>query len=129
MVDGELWCRFFEHAPLWHVPVVLSGYRVHGSNRAGLHWDEVQAEMRQAIATMRTRLPAQTLAVASQLEAFRSRHRWLDRRWMPRAALSLVRRQYRPALEAAAYPTLSYHHDTGRWVKSSVPWSAGPRGF
>lgn len=129
MVDGNLWCRFFEYAELHHAPVVLAGYRMHRSNRARLYWSEVNAEMHQAIESMRTRLPAQTLEGARQLQLLRSRLRMFDRRWMPRAALGLVRRQHRQALEAASYPTLKYEHDSGRWVTRSVPWSTGSTGL
>lgn len=31
--DFELWCRFMEHAPLYHVPTILGGYRYHDERR------------------------------------------------------------------------------------------------
>ena len=53
MVDGELWCRFFTLDRLWHVRCILSGYRVHGSNRARLNEKECREEMRRAIADLK----------------------------------------------------------------------------
>ena len=68
MVDGELWCRFFLNEDLWHVPVVLSGYRVHDENRARHHWDEVIQEMKTAIGTMRRQLPPYNSQTTKQLQ-------------------------------------------------------------
>lgn len=62
MVDGELWTRFFLCGDLWNVNAVLSGYRFHKNNRARLHHANVLGEMHEAIAAMRQRADAQTLA-------------------------------------------------------------------
>jgi len=53
MVDGELWCRFFLKDKLYHVDLLLSGYRSYGVNRAALNMDICNAEMRKAIHVMK----------------------------------------------------------------------------
>jgi len=53
MVDGELWCRFFLYDDLWHVDRVISGYRVHDSNRASANMEVISKEMKTAIDEMR----------------------------------------------------------------------------
>lgn len=56
MVDGELWTRFFALDELWHINQVLSGYRMHGNNRAKLYLKEVKSEMEQAIRDLAQKL-------------------------------------------------------------------------
>ncbi|UTW05539.1 glycosyltransferase (plasmid) [Amphritea atlantica] len=58
MIDGELWSRFFQHAELYSVDAILSGYRIHDANRAHQHASECQLEMASIIDTMKTKLPA-----------------------------------------------------------------------
>jgi glycosyltransferase involved in cell wall biosynthesis len=53
MVDGELWTRFFVHAPLYHAHCIISGYRVTGQNRAMKNMQACLDEMQQAIDQMR----------------------------------------------------------------------------
>lgn len=56
MVDGELWTKFFYYDDLWHVNKVLSGYRVHDTNRAKLYSQEITQEMEQAIELLRNKV-------------------------------------------------------------------------
>lgn len=45
MVDGELWCRFFKYAELFHLNIVIGGIRNHESRRALLNALQVDDEM------------------------------------------------------------------------------------
>jgi hypothetical protein len=38
--DFELWARFFEHAELYGTHSLLGGFRVHGDQKTGHHYDE-----------------------------------------------------------------------------------------
>ena len=42
--DFELWSRFFDHAPLFAVAAPLAGFRKHGEQKTGTHYDEYLAE-------------------------------------------------------------------------------------
>jgi hypothetical protein len=83
MVDGELWCRFFELDQLWHLRAVLGGYRCHGANRAQVRYREVEAEMRRAVAELRSRAPAQMLRTAARLGRIRNVSRWMAAAHLP----------------------------------------------
>ena len=61
MVDGELWCRFFKHARLYHVNTVLAGYRTHEENRAYTFYEACQVEMKAAIKQLKEDLPPEQL--------------------------------------------------------------------
>lgn len=61
MVDGELWTRFFLENDLWHLDAVLSGYRVHDTNRATLFMDRVLAEMEKAIKELENKVVNNTV--------------------------------------------------------------------
>ena len=52
MVDGELWTRFFQLDRLYNVHCLLSGYRMHNSNRARDNYQAVLEEMYKAIGIM-----------------------------------------------------------------------------
>jgi glycosyltransferase involved in cell wall biosynthesis len=52
-VDGELWSRFFRRGVLWNANCILSGYRLHGSNRAQQFQAQARSEMLAAIQAMR----------------------------------------------------------------------------
>lgn len=64
MIDAELWLRFFQHATLYSLKTVVSGYRWHGENRSLTQADRTKAERWRAIEThlapqsWRTRLVA-----------------------------------------------------------------------
>ncbi|CAK8724192.1 MAG: Glycosyltransferase involved in cell wall bisynthesis [Candidatus Electronema aureum] len=55
MVDGELWTRFFLHEELYSVDCILSGYRMHNSNRAKLYYSNCLEEMNIAISLMKSK--------------------------------------------------------------------------
>jgi len=61
MCDGELWTRFFLHEKLYYVHASLSGYRVHGTNRAMLNRKACDADMARAIAKLKQNLPREIL--------------------------------------------------------------------
>ncbi len=37
MVDGELWTRFFLSDDIWHLDLVIGGFRSHDKNRSHIH--------------------------------------------------------------------------------------------
>ena len=53
MIDGELWSRFFLYDDLYSVDSILSGYRVHSTNRAHCNADICEQEMTQAIKVLK----------------------------------------------------------------------------
>jgi len=67
MVDGELWCRFFLHAKLYHVQSELGGYRQHDTNRAILYMPQVRAEMEKAIDLLAHQVPSRTKEIAARI--------------------------------------------------------------
>ena len=71
MVDGELWTRFFEHAELYNVESLLSGYRIHDSNRASAHRLAVEQEMQMAISSMSERATSATLDILYRISLVR----------------------------------------------------------
>lgn len=71
MVDGELWCRFFELTRLYHVHAVLGGYRIHDHNRAAKNIAECEEEMRLAIDVLRGRCTRFTLSNSRKLSNIR----------------------------------------------------------
>ncbi|MFC1851868.1 glycosyltransferase family 2 protein [candidate division CSSED10-310 bacterium] len=52
-IDCELWCRFFQHAELWHVSCLLGGYRKHSAARTRHHISQTQAEAQKAVAQLK----------------------------------------------------------------------------
>lgn len=121
MVDGELWTRFFLHAPLYTVDAVLGGYRVHGTNRAKVHYAECRQEMHRAISGMATQLDQRTLSVAKAL----SQLRVLKKRSGPAGVDDMAFCQgvgpgAQGALLHAAYPHIAWHKE--QWVETRLPF-------
>lgn len=56
-VDGELWTRFFRYARLFHVDALLSGFRIHATNRARHNMSSVEQEMEKALQKMEETVP------------------------------------------------------------------------
>lgn len=67
MVDGELWCRFFQHAELYSIDAILGGYRVHGENRAIQNRNECHQEMQLIINSMKNELPKNVIKTAKKI--------------------------------------------------------------
>ncbi|OFY26923.1 MAG: glycosyl transferase [Bacteroidetes bacterium GWF2_43_11] len=105
MVDGELWSRFFLHDELWYVDCVLSGYRRHGSNRAALHLQEINAEMHQAIVEMKRHCSEKILNNLKILETVKLLKRYLPK-WI--LAEELVERLYPRLYEEINHKRLIY---------------------
>jgi len=117
MVDGELWTRFFLHAPLYTVDAVLGGYRSHGTNRAKLHYDRCLMEMRRAIAGMVPLVDPQTLTIAKILASLRVEKRRVGQPHLD--DMELCRRYGAGAVNA--FVAASYHHiawHEGDWVEA-----------
>ncbi|WP_428035040.1 glycosyltransferase family 2 protein [Amphritea sp.] len=68
MVDGELWCRFFQHAELYSIDAILGGYRIHDENRAIQNAAECHQEMLSIIDVMKSELPENVITTARKLK-------------------------------------------------------------
>jgi hypothetical protein len=117
MVDGELWTRFFLHAPLHHVDCVLGGFRSWGENRSTQHLDECHEEMRRAIEVMRGHCDTHTLRVARMIQAATR----VAERARGAPVRPLARRLLAPLLREAAYPCLRQEADG--WRVETVPFA------
>jgi glycosyltransferase involved in cell wall biosynthesis len=53
MVDTELWCRFFPLAEIWHLNIVISGFRRWGGNRSILNQDFIENELSDCIDSLK----------------------------------------------------------------------------
>jgi glycosyltransferase involved in cell wall biosynthesis len=119
MVDGELWCRFFQADRLYTADAVIGGYRMYGENRASTHRDACIVEMNQAIAELKSRC---TPAILKNSEALQ---RLLTIRRNPEMRKALapdIAQEINRACEEAAYDRLTY--TGGRWQLSKVRFSA-----
>lgn len=56
MVDGELWTRFFLSDDIWHLNLVIGGFRSHDTNRSHSQIEKVYKEMEDVIDIMKTKL-------------------------------------------------------------------------
>jgi hypothetical protein len=118
MVDGELWCRFFRHADLWHVDAVLAGYRHHGENRALRFQDECIAEMERAIQQLRSDVDPSVLRCARQLRRLSrvSNIVWAPaRKFIARMAQTVVGKR---CSRESRYCLLRFDLEKGAWSKS-----------
>lgn len=116
MVDGELWTRFFAHAPLYHVRCVLGGFRSWGANRSILHVDECHAEMHRAIEVMRHDCDEKILRNAAVLKRAVGTVNLL--RGFP--ARQILRRMMAGTLEDCGYQVLEW--EAGKWQKHCKPF-------
>lgn len=115
MVDGELWCRFFEHAELWHVPATLAGYRIHGGNRASIYYDDVVSEMNRAIEGLRARSSGNILKNSDRLFFLGKCIRRLNRTKLPLQWSRIIKRCCPILFKAATYAKLEYCHASYEW--------------
>ncbi len=121
MVDGELWTRFFRHAPLYTIDAVLGGYRSHGANRAKLHYDQCRQEMRQAINAMAPHLDQQTLSLAKALAQLRTLKRRSPNAPVDDAAFcQTVSPEAQGLLLHAAYHHIAWRDE--KWVEGRLPF-------
>ena len=118
MVDGELWSRFFDHAPLVRVDCVLAGFRQHQTNRSLTSGDTPRHEMERIIAAMRARAPARDLRIArSMLWARRLSQVWPLRQLgasstvYPQLCRLLLGRDY----TRVRYPVIRWDHQASTW--------------
>jgi len=122
MVDGELWCRFFRHAPLWQAKVVLSGYRIHHQNRAALYIRDVHREMDMAIGHLRTELPADVLKTAKRLQRLRRIKNWPLKLRIPLATQDIAKKIFRNTLRKAQYRELTFSFRSQKWETRLLDW-------
>ena len=121
MVDGELWCRFFSHESIWQLSVILSGYRSHGQNRAVLHWDDVQEEMKKAIEELRTTMPDEVLDIVKRLQQLRCINSWLLKLKIPIAGQLVAQKIFHKIFKQIRYRQLFYSRE-GKWEGEFVDW-------
>jgi glycosyltransferase involved in cell wall biosynthesis len=121
MVDGELWCRFFPLAELWHVDTVLGGYRIHSSNRATVYRRAVVSEMRRAIAELRKRCPAELLKSAQEFNRANTvRHLARFLPFQKKRADRIFRTYVQTHCKFPSYRTVK--HCDGTWTKEDLPY-------
>jgi glycosyltransferase involved in cell wall biosynthesis len=117
MIDGELWTRFFLHAPLYRVDYALSGFRMHTANRSH---DKalLREEMTRAIDKMRTLVAP---SVADKVQRFARMQNWLER--IPSLTLksAIVRKLARPQLEEMGYDVI--WRDISDYKTRRIPFS------
>jgi len=70
MVDGELWTRFFLSDDLWHLDIVIAGFRSHDKNRSHFQIEKVYREMNDAITVMKTRLSPELISSYKALQKY-----------------------------------------------------------
>ncbi len=67
MIDGELWCRFFLHATLFHLHREIGSYRRHETNRAHQFMPQVRAEFKKAVQWLENQVDTQILEAARNM--------------------------------------------------------------
>ena len=67
MIDGELWCRFFLHATLFHLHREIGSYRRHETNRAHQFMPQVRAELKKAVQWLENQVDNKILEIARNL--------------------------------------------------------------
>ena len=70
MVDGELWTRFFLLDDIWHLDLVIGGFRRHGKNRSHSEIEIVYNEMNEVINVMKTRLSPKLISSFNILKEY-----------------------------------------------------------
>jgi glycosyltransferase involved in cell wall biosynthesis len=120
MVDGELWCRFFQHDRLVALETVLGGYRQHKTNRAAQNMERCVGEMERAIDCMRHQCAPEVIDTLNHLREF------IALKQTDKSSRSSVKpdtlAKYTAACEAAAYDRIHYAID--HWKMSSVRFHA-----
>jgi len=70
MVDGELWTRFFLSDDIWHLDLVIGGFRSHDKNRARSNIETVYKEMDEVINVMKTKLSPDLISSFNILQEY-----------------------------------------------------------
>jgi glycosyltransferase involved in cell wall biosynthesis len=130
MVDGELWSRFFQYTELWHVNMVLGGFRNHGINRGIQNNDVVLNEMQLNKQALVKQFSIRDQRVAYRLNAFL---RWKGRitsfhskmRIIGTLILYIIKMLYyltfpRKKRETLAYKTLEWNNC--QWIQKNSPY-------
>ncbi len=121
MDDGELWCRFFANETLWQLPVLLSGYRSHGQNRAVLNWNDVHLEMKKAIAELQESMPDGVLDTVERLEWLRRINNRLLKMKIPLASQLVAQKIFCEMFKKIRYKQLHYNRE-GKWETEYLDW-------
>ena len=104
--DHQLWMRFSQQAPLYHVDSVLAAFRPHADRRSSVHREEYRRETQTSWQHYRSQASAQDLRRAA----------------LVRASDSRVGRVIRTALRSIqlmrwdSAPRIVYDHASERWV-------------
>jgi len=104
--DHELWMRFFEKAPLFHVDSILAAFRPHLDGRGKVQNDEYHSETRATWEQYRRRASSRDLRRAAAVGASNSR-------------MGRVLRKSLRSLELVSWdrsPRIVFDHATGHWA-------------
>lgn len=116
MVDGELWTRFFPHAPLHILDCVVGGYRQHTENRAHLNKQACIDEIENAISMMRKHCSKDVQKNYTLLRLLKPLSYSKD---FNSALSKLV--FSRDRFGFASYPNITW--EGGKWVEKKIPYS------
>ena len=70
LIDTELWCRFFLHAKLWHIPQPIGCFRISGFNRSFGNNIQVLFDIEKTNQFLRSNLPKAILDGLSLIEKY-----------------------------------------------------------
>lgn len=119
MVDGDLWSRFFLLDELYSVDCILSGYRIHSTNRAKDNHAKCLAEMERAIAAMKRKCPEDVLQTYSTLSTVSRIKKAPLLNHLPVSELG--RKLMSATFGKASYKNLFF--EDGRWTERQLPFS------
>ncbi|SEQ92040.1 Glycosyltransferase involved in cell wall bisynthesis [Amphritea atlantica] len=119
MVDGELWCRFFQHAELYSIDAILGGYRIHDQNRAIQNAAECHQEMLPIIDAMKRELPQNVITTAKKINALRKIRKVPI---LKRLGLSRMISTHHLDSNFQEIDYKNIHYANGRWQIRTLPY-------
>lgn len=119
MCDGELWSRFFLSSTPIFVDSIVSGYRSHGTNRAGIYYDECINEMHSILSIMRKRATQSDREKARMLYSIRSNFfsKYPSSFDSPSEFGAFVKSFHPGLYEIASYSVLRWNFSTHQYVR------------
>ena len=70
LIDTDLWCRFFLHTKLWHIPQPIGCFRISGFNRSFTNNAQVLIDINNANHFLRSNLPQTILDGLTLIEQY-----------------------------------------------------------
>jgi glycosyltransferase involved in cell wall biosynthesis len=125
MIDGDLWSRFFMHTDLWHINMVLAGYRGHATNRAIQQSDKVHAEISEIIHLMHHESSLRDRRIAKKIKLLRTSLHSLLNLKLKSLLITAYKIIYEISFSKKTKKSLSYkslHCLNGNWVKTEIPF-------